>query len=136
MAVERTLAIIKPDAVKQRVIGKVLQQYEDGGFQILELKLLRLTREQAERFYAIHRERPFFQSLITFMISGPVVVVLLEGERAVERHRALMGATDPAKAAPGTLRKLFGRSIEENAVHGSDSAATAAQEVEFFFGKR
>lgn len=131
---ERTLAIIKPDAVKQRAMGPILLRYEEEGFRIVEMKLVRLTKAEAESFYAVHRARPFFQSLVSFMISGPVVVVLLEGERAVERHRALMGATDPAKAAEGTLRKRYGKSIEENAVHGSDSEATAKDEIAFFFG--
>jgi nucleoside-diphosphate kinase len=131
---ERTLAIIKPDAVKQRSIGAILQRYEEEGFRIVEMKLVRLTKADAEAFYAVHKARPFFQSLVTFMISGPVVVVLLEGEQAVERHRTLMGATDPAKAAEGTLRKRYGRSIEENTVHGSDSGATAKDEIAFFFG--
>ena len=134
VTVERTLAIIKPDAVKRRVIGNILQRYEAAGFRIVEMKLVRLSRAEAEGFYAVHRARPFFQSLVTFMTSGPVVVVLLEGPEAVERHRALMGATDPAKAATGTLRRDHGRSIEENAVHGSDSPATAAEEIRFFFG--
>ncbi|MBI3621717.1 MAG: nucleoside-diphosphate kinase [Nitrospirae bacterium] len=134
MGRERTLAIIKPDAVKQRAMGPILQRYEEEGFRIVEMKLARLTKAEAETFYAVHRARPFFQSLISFMISGPVVVVLLEGERAVERHRTLMGATDPAKAAEGTLRKRYGKSIEENAVHGSDSEATAKDEIAFFFG--
>jgi nucleoside-diphosphate kinase len=128
------LAIIKPDAVKQRAMGPILLRYEEEGFRIVEMKLVRLTKAEAESFYAVHRARPFFQSLVSFMISGPVVVVLLEGERAVERHRALMGATDPAKAAEGTLRKRYGKSIEENAVHGSDSEATAKDEIAFFFG--
>jgi len=134
MGRERTLAIIKPDAVRHRAIGAILQRYEQEDLSIVEMKLTRMTRSDAEAFYAVHRARPFFDSLVTFMISGPVVVVLLEGERAVERHRALMGATDPAKAAEGTLRKLYGRSIEENAVHGSDSVATAKDEIRFFFG--
>jgi len=128
------LAIIKPDAVKQRAIGAILQRYEGEGFRIVEMKLVRLTKADAEAFYSVHRARPFFDSLVTFMISGPVVVVLLEGEEAIERHRVLMGATDPAKAAEGTLRKRHGRSIEENAVHGSDSEATAKDEIAFFFG--
>jgi nucleoside-diphosphate kinase len=131
---EQTLAIIKPDAVKHRAIGAILQRYEEEGFRIVEMKLVRLTKADAEAFYAVHRARPFFPSLISFMISGPVVVVLLEGEQAVERHRTLMGATDPAKAAEGTLRKRHGKSIEENAVHGSDSGGTAKDEIAFFFG--
>jgi nucleoside-diphosphate kinase len=134
MGRERTLAIIKPDAVRQHAIGAILQRYEQEGFLIVEMKLTRLSRADAEAFYAVHRARPFFDSLVTFMISGPVVVVLLEGERVVDRHRALMGATDPAKAAEGTLRTLYGRSIEENAVHGSDSPETARNEISFFFG--
>jgi nucleoside-diphosphate kinase len=134
MAKEQTLAIIKPDAVKRRADSKIVQRYKEADFRIVEMKKVQLTRAEAEAFYAIHRERPFFQSLVGFMISGPVVVVLLEGSDAVERYRKLMGATDPAKAAPGTLRKEFGRSIEENAVHGSDSSATAAEEIRFFFG--
>jgi nucleoside-diphosphate kinase len=134
MAIERTLAIIKPDAVKHRVIGKMVQRYEEAGFRIVAMKMVQLSRSDAETFYDVHRARPFFQSLVSFMVSGPVVVILLEGESAVERHRALMGATDPRQAAAGTLRQEFGRSIEENAVHGSDSATTAAGEVTFFFG--
>jgi len=134
VALERTVAIIKPDAVKHRAIGAILQRYEKEHFRIVEMRLVRLTKADAEKFYAVHRARPFFQDLVTFMISGPVVVVLLEGEQAVERHRAIMGATDPAKAAERTLRKLHGRSIEENAVHGSDSAATAREEIAVFFG--
>ena len=133
MGRERTLAIIKPDAVKHRAIGAILQQYEEAGFNIVEMKLLHLSRADAEKFYAVHRARPFFQSLVTFMISGPVVVVLLEREQAVERHRALMGATDPAKADAGTLRREFAQSIERNATHGSDAPETAAFEVAFFF---
>lgn len=130
---ERTLAIIKPDAVSARQMGPILQRIEDAGFQIRAMKRLHLTRPQAEGFYAVHRERPFFAGLTTFMSSGPVVVLALEAPDAIRKWRALMGATDPAKADSGTLRKQFGASIERNATHGSDAPETAAFELGYFF---
>lgn len=130
---ERTLAIIKPDAVSARQTGPILQRIEDAGFQIRAIKRLQLTRLQAEGFYAVHRERPFFAGLTTFMSSGPVVVLALEAPDAIRKWRALMGATDPAKADSGTLRKQFGTSIERNATHGSDAPETAAFELGYFF---
>jgi nucleoside-diphosphate kinase len=133
MAHEQTLALIKPDAVKQRVVGKILAHYEEAGFELAGIKLVRLSRTEAEAFYAVHRARPFFASLVAFMASGSIVAVLLEGDDVIRRHRIVMGATDPGKADAGTLRRLYGRSIEENAVHGSDSAETASFEVPFFF---
>jgi nucleoside-diphosphate kinase len=130
---EHTLAILKPDSVRRNFIGKILAQIEESGLQIRALKRLTLTRKQAEAFYDVHKERPFFASLCDYMTSGPVVVAALEGERAIERWRELMGATDPAKAAEGTIRKKFGQNIEQNAVHGSDAKDTASREVAFFF---
>ena len=130
---ERTLAIIKPDAVAARAAGRIIQRIEDGGFQIRAMRLLHLSAREAEGFYAVHRERPFFRSLTKFMSSGPVVVLALEAEGAIRKWRDLMGATDPAKAAAGTLRKEFGRSIENNATHGSDAPDTAAFELGYFF---
>jgi nucleoside-diphosphate kinase len=130
---ERTLAIIKPDAVQTGVVGSIVQRIEAEGFQIRAMKLVRLTRREAEGFYAVHRERPFFASLTGFMSSGPAVVMVLEAADAVPRWRALMGATDPVKADPGTLRREFGSSIERNATHGSDAADTAAAEIAYFF---
>jgi nucleoside-diphosphate kinase len=130
---ERTLAIIKPDAVSARHTGAILQRIEAAGFQIRAMKRLHLTRTQAEGFYAVHRERPFFAGLATFMSSGPVVVLALEAPDAIRTWRALMGATDPAKADAGTLRKEFGTSIERNATHGSDAPETAAFELGYFF---
>jgi len=130
---ERTLAIIKPDAVERRLIGRIVQRIEESGFQIRAIRMLRLSREQAEGFYAVHRSRPFFRSLSEFMSSGPVVVLALEAADAIARWRNLMGATDPAKADPGTLRKEFGSSIERNATHGSDAPETAAFELGYFF---
>ncbi len=135
MAVERTLAIIKPDATRRRLVGAIVQRIEQAGLAIVAMKRLRLTRAQAEAFYAVHRERPFFDSLCAFMSSGPVVVMVLEGEDAIRRWRELMGATDPAKAAPGTIRADFAESIEANSVHGSDAPETAAREVPFFFAE-
>ena len=132
MAVERTLSIIKPDAVAKNVIGKIYSRFEDAGLTIVAARMMHLTREQAEGFYAVHKERPFFKDLVEFMISGPVIVQVLEGENAVARHRDIMGATDPQKAAPGTIRADFAKTVDENAVHGSDAAA--AQEIAFFFG--
>jgi nucleoside-diphosphate kinase len=130
---EQTLAICKPDSVKRNLVGQILGQIEGSGLQIRALKRLTLTRKQAEAFYDVHKERPFFASLCDYMTSGPVVVAALEGERAIERWRELMGATDPAKAAEGTIRKKFGQNIEQNAVHGSDAKETAAREIAFFF---
>lgn len=130
---ERTLAIIKPDAVAARQAGKIIQRIEDAGFQIRAMRMLQLSMREAEGFYAVHRERPFFASLTRFMAQGPVVVVALEAPDAIRKWRALMGATDPAKAEPGTLRKEFGRSIENNATHGSDAPDTAAFELGYFF---
>ncbi len=130
---ERTLAIIKPDAFSSRHTGRIIQRIEESGFQIRAIKRLLLTRQQAEGFYAVHRERPFFAGLTGFMSSGPVVVLALEGADAIRKWRTLMGATDPAKADPGTLRKEFGTSIERNATHGSDAPETAAFEVGYFF---
>jgi nucleoside-diphosphate kinase len=130
---ERTLAIIKPDAVERRVAGKIIQRIEDAGFQIRAMRRVQLTKAQAEGFYAVHRERPFFGSLTDFMASGPAVVMVLEGPDAIGRWRTLMGATDPAKADRGTLRKEFAQSIERNATHGSDGAGTAASEIAYFF---
>ena len=130
---EHTFAIIKPDAVRRNFIGQILAQIEASGLRIRALKKLTLTRKQAEAFYDVHKERPFYGSLCDYMTSGPVVVMVLEGERAIERWRELMGATDPAKAAEGTIRKKFGQNIEQNATHGSDAKETAAREVSFFF---
>lgn len=130
---ERTLAIIKPDAVAARYAGPIIQRIEESGFQIRAMKLVRLTQQDAEGFYAVHRARPFFGALTTFMSSGPAIVVVLEADGAIKRWRDLMGATDPSKAEPGTLRKQFGASIERNATHGSDAADTAAYEIGYFF---
>ena len=130
---QRTFAIIKPDAVAARVTGRIIQRIEDEGFQIRAMRLVNLSKAQAEGFYAVHRERPFFSSLATFMSSGPAVVLALEAPDAIKKWRTLMGATDPAKADPGTLRKEFGRSIENNATHGSDAPETAAFELSYFF---
>jgi len=131
--IERTLSIIKPDAVAKNVIGKIYAQCEAAGLRIVAAKMVHLSREEAESFYAVHRERPFFGSLVGFMCAGPVMVQVLEGEEAISRYRELMGATDPKSAAPGTLRALFADSIEANAVHGSDAPETAQQEIAFFF---
>ena len=133
MAQERTLSIIKPDATGRHVTGRIIALLEEGGLQIIAQKRLRLSREQAAQFYAIHKDKPFYKSLIKFMTSGAVVVQVLEGKNAVTRNRALMGATDPAHAAPGTIRAVFGSSVEANAVHGSDSPQTAKEEIAFFF---
>jgi len=130
---ERTFAIIKPDAVAGRKIGQIIQRIEQAGFQIRAMQMRHLSKEQAEGFYAVHRERPFFPSLTTFMSSGPVVVLALEAPDAIKKWRALMGATDPGKADAGTLRKEFGSSIENNATHGSDAPDTAAFELGYFF---
>jgi nucleoside-diphosphate kinase len=133
MAIERTLSIIKPDATRRNLTGAVNDRFERSGLRIIAQKRIRLTQSMAERFYAVHAERPFYGSLVGSMISGPVVVQVLEGEDAVAKNRAVMGATDPAKAAPGTIRKDFAESIEANSVHGSDSPDNAAQEIAFFF---
>ena len=133
MAVERTLSIIKPDAVAKNVIGKIYARFEDAGLKIIAARMTWLSHAEAEGFYAVHRERPFFSSLTDFMSSGPIVVMVLEAPGAIARWRALMGATDPAKADAGTLRREFGRSIERNATHGSDAPETAAYEIGYFF---
>ena len=135
MAIERTLSIIKPDAVAKNVIGEIYSRFEKAGLRIVAARMMQLTQEQAEGFYAVHRERPFFKALVDFMITGPVMVQVLEGENAIATHRDLMGATDPKKAAPGTIRADFADSIDENAVHGSDAAETAAQEIAYFFSQ-
>ena len=133
MAIETTLSIIKPDAVRKNVIGQIISRFENAGLKVVAAQLLHLSQREAEAFYAVHRERPFFRDLVKFMISGPVFVQALQGEGAIGRNRDLMGATDPKKAAPGTIRADFAESIEANAVHGSDSPETAAVEVAFFF---
>ena len=130
---ERTLSIIKPDAVEKNKIGAILSKFEDAGLRVVAAKRLHLTSEQAGAFYAVHKERPFYGSLCEFMTSGPVLVSVLEGENAIARNRELMGATDPAKAADGTIRKLYATNIERNAVHGSDAPETAKEEIAFFF---
>ena len=133
MAAEQTLSIIKPDAVKKNVLGKILARFEEAGLKIVAARMMHLSRAEAEGFYAVHRERPFFRDLVDFMISGPVLVQVLEGENAVAKNRDLMGATDPKKAAKGTIRADFADSIDANAVHGSDSPQTARTEVAYFF---
>ena len=133
MAVERTLSIIKPDAVAKNVIGEIYSRFEKAGLKIIAAKMMQLSCAQAEAFYAVHKERPFFNDLVEFMISGPVIAQVLEGENAIALHRELMGATNPAEADAGTIRADFADSIDENAVHGSDAAQTAAQEISFFF---
>ena len=136
MAVERTLSIIKPDAVAKNIIGKIYSRFESNGLKIVAAKMKHLTREEAEGFYAVHKERPFFAELVKFMTSGPVMVQVLEGENAVAKNRELMGATNPKEAAPGTIRADFASSIDANAVHGSDSLANAVIEVAYFFGEQ
>ena len=133
MAIERTLSIIKPDAVAKNVIGKIYARFEEAGLKIVAARMMQLSRADAEGFYAVHRERPFFKDLVDFMISGPVMVQVLEGDGAIQKNRDLMGATDPRKAAPGTIRADFADSIDANAVHGSDAAETARTEIAFFF---
>ena len=133
MAIERTLAIIKPDAVGRGLSGDIIKRIEGAGLNIRAMRLMRLTRMQAEAFYEVHQARPFFTSLCEYMSSGPVVVMVLQGDGAIAQWRDLMGATDPAKAAPGTIRKEFGMDVEKNATHGSDAPETAAREVAFFF---
>jgi nucleoside-diphosphate kinase len=133
MAIERTLSIIKPDAVAKNVIGKILARFEDAGLKIIAARMMHLSKAEAEAFYAVHKARPFFNDLVSFMISGPVMVQVLEGEGAILKNRDLMGATDPKKADKGTIRADFADSIDANAVHGSDAAETAAVEIAFFF---
>ena len=133
MAIERTFSIIKPDAVAKNHIGDIYQRFEQGGLRIIAARMLHLSREQASAFYAVHQARPFFGELVDFMTSGPIMVQVLEGENAIARNRELMGATDPAKAAPGTIRADFAQEVTENAVHGSDGPDTAAVEIAFFF---
>lgn len=130
---EKTFGIVKPNAVKKNIIGKIFNMLEEDGFKIVAAKMKTLSKSEAEGFYAEHRERPFFGSLVSFMTSGPVLVYVLEAPGAVEKYRKIMGATDPAKAAPQTIRKIYGESLEANSVHGSDSPASAAREIEYFF---
>lgn len=134
MAVERTLSIIKPDAVAKNVVGEIYSRFEKAGLQIVAARMMHLSAEQAGDFYAVHKERPFYNDLVSFMTSGPVMVQALEGENAIAAHRDVMGATNPAEAAAGTIRADFASSIDENAVHGSDGPETAAEEIAFFFG--
>jgi nucleoside-diphosphate kinase len=133
---ERTLSIIKPDAVAKNVIGKIIDRFETNGLRVAAMKKIRLSKEDAAKFYEVHKERPFFNDLVEYMTSGPVVVMVLEGENAVAKNRELMGATDPKEAAPGTIRADFAESIEANAVHGSDSLENAQKEIAFFFAGR
>ena len=133
MTIERTLSIIKPDATAKNVIGEICSRFEKGGLRIIAAKMLHLSREQAEKFYAVHKKRPFFKDLIDFMITGPVFVQVLEGENAITINRDLMGATNPKDAASGTIRADFAQTVDENAVHGSDSPETAKNEIDFFF---
>jgi len=133
MSIERTFSIVKPDAVRRNLIGKIYDRFETGGLRIIASRMMQLTRAQAQEFYAVHRERPFYDDLVEYMISGPVVVQVLEGENAIARNREIMGATNPANAAPGTIRADFAESVEANAVHGSDAPETARQEISFFF---
>ena len=135
MAIERTLSIIKPDAVAKNVIGKILTRFEDAGLKVIAARMMHLSKAEAEAFYAVHKARPFFNDLVTFMISGPVMVQVLEGEGAILKNRDLMGATDPKKADPGTIRADLADSIDANTVHGSDSAENAAREIAFFFSE-
>ncbi len=134
MSVEQTLSIIKPDGVQKNLIGEIYSRFEKGGLQIVAARMLQLSQGQAEGFYAVHKERPFFNDLVTYMTSGPVVVQALQGEDAINKNRQIMGATDPANADEGTIRAEFAESIEENVVHGSDAPETAAQEIAYFFG--
>lgn len=130
---ERTLSIVKPDGVKRRLIGEVVKRFESNGLKVVGMKMIQMTKKEAEGFYGVHREKPFFESLTEFMSSGPCVVMVLEGENAIQKTRALMGATDPAKAKEGTLRHQFATNIERNVVHGSDGPETAAFEINYFF---
>ena len=133
MAANRTFSIIKPDATRRNLTGAIIKTFEDAGLRVVASKRIKMTRDQAEGFYAVHKERPFYNDLVDFMISGPVIVQVLEGDNAVQRNRDIMGATNPADAAPGTIRKEFAESIEANSVHGSDSDENAALEIDFFF---
>lgn len=133
MAIERTLSIIKPDAVSKNVVGQIITRFEDAGLTVIAAKMVHLSRQEAEGFYAVHKDRPFFNDLVDFMVSGPVFVQVLEGEDAIAKNRELMGATNPKEAAPGTIRADFAESIDANAVHGSDAPETAVQEIAFFF---
>jgi nucleoside-diphosphate kinase len=133
--IQKTLAIIKPDAAKKRIVGKIIQRIEDEGFTIAEMKMLHLTKEEAQGFYAVHKDKKFYESLTEFMSSGPVVVMVIESENAIARWREVMGATDPAQAKPGTIRHTYGFSIERNATHGSDAYETAEWEIKYFFKK-
>ncbi len=133
MALERTLSIVKPDGVSANLIGEVYRRFEKAGLAIIAARMRRLSQLEAEGFYAVHRERPFFKDLVSYMTSGPVIVQVLEGENAIARHREIMGATDPKKAAPGTIRADLAKSIEQNVVHGSDGPETATQEIAYFF---
>ena len=135
MAVQRTFSIIKPDATRRNLTGKIIAKFEDAGLRVVASKRIRMTREQAEGFYGVHKDRPFFGELVEFMMSEPVVVQVLEGEDAIARNREVMGATNPAEAAEGTIRKEFALSIGENSVHGSDAPETAAEEIKFFFSE-
>jgi nucleoside-diphosphate kinase len=134
MSVERTLSIIKPDGVQKNLIGEIYGRFEKAGFEVIAAKMIHLSKDQAEGFYAVHSERPFFNDLVSYMTSGPVMVQALQGENAVSKNRDIMGATNPAEAEKGSIRADFAESIEENIVHGSDAAETAAVEIEFFFG--
>ena len=134
MAIEQTLSIIKPDAVAKNIIGEIYSRFEKNGLRIVAARMMQLSKAQAEGFYAVHRERPFYKDLVEFMTSGPVVVQVLEGENAINKNRELMGATNPKDAAPGTIRADFATTVDENAVHGSDGPDTAKQEITFFFG--
>jgi nucleoside-diphosphate kinase len=135
MAVEQTLSIIKPDGVQKNLIGEICKRFEDAGLEIVAAKMKHLSEKEAQGFYAVHRERPFFNDLVSYMTSGPVMIQVLQGEGAIAKNREIMGATNPANAAPGTIRADFAASIEENAVHGSDGPDTAAAEIAFFFGE-
>lgn len=135
MTIERTLSIIKPDGVQKNLIGEVYRRFEQAGLKVIAARMLHLSTAQAEAFYAVHRERPFYRDLVNYMTTGPVIAQVLEGENAIEAHRRIMGATDPKKADPGTIRKDFAASIEENVVHGSDSAENAAREIAYFFSE-
>jgi len=136
MAIERTLSLVKPDAVGKNAIGRIYRRLEGAGLRIVAARMLHLNREQAERFYAVHRERPFYRSLVEFMTSGPIMAQVLEGENAIAKNREVMGATDPANAAVGTIRADFAANVERNAVHGSDAPETAAREIAFFFSEQ
>src|SRR3979411_1461067 len=135
MAIEKTFSILKPDALQSGVVGKILSVFEQAGLKPVAMKMLQLTQQEAEGFYAVHRERPFFKDLVKYMTSGPGIVQVLEGENAVAKNREVMGATNPANAAPGTIRKLFAKSIEANSVHGSDSPENARTEIAYFFAQ-